>query len=210
MVASSCVFSVMGNVCFAGLRRQVSDLQRRNDELRADLVELERQRSGASPSRTRQLQLENVRLREEANRAAQQLKDLADCKIRRRGVDEVVVVVDPSSSVRHIIGELAKQMWPLVGLRSSAGKGVPWGPADEKAFEKVFEHSCQIDTLRLLSDYEVVTVLPGCAAGVPLAEELRQALGLDAFGVGGAGQEGDPATFEMVRRTTFDMLSQAV
>eukprot|EP00451_Oxyrrhis_marina_P003590 CAMPEP_0204255038 /NCGR_PEP_ID=MMETSP0468-20130131/2955_1 /ASSEMBLY_ACC=CAM_ASM_000383 /TAXON_ID=2969 /ORGANISM="Oxyrrhis marina" /LENGTH=67 /DNA_ID=CAMNT_0051228865 /DNA_START=21 /DNA_END=224 /DNA_ORIENTATION=- len=60
----------MGNVCFSGLRRQVSALQRRNDELRAELVDLERQRGGASPSRTQQRQ-SDVRLREEASRAAQ-------------------------------------------------------------------------------------------------------------------------------------------
>lgn len=91
----------------------------------------------------------------------------------------VVIIVDPYSSGRYLVHELASLRWPMVGIQSSLELAPFWlKQFDASLFVKSIQHESLEATIDALKEFEVVSVLPGSEPGVLLAEDLA-----DRFGV---------------------------
>mmetsp|Transcript_53148 Transcript_53148/g.116622 ORF Transcript_53148/g.116622 Transcript_53148/m.116622 type:complete len:194 (+) Transcript_53148:33-614(+) len=192
----------MGNSCGAGLRAQIRQLEAQQSTLKR---EVDYARSHVDPTATQALEAENHRLRVALQRGRESMAAAATGSTRCRFPDEVIVIVDPSSASRSLVGDLGRQLWPVVGVRTAAGRGAPWSAQDNSAYLQLLDHVNNAQTLKALEQFRVVTVLPGSANGGEVAQQLRDALGLVPFvhGEDGSGM------FDMQRRTTYDMLQRA-
>lgn len=95
----------------------------------------------------------------------------------------VAVIVDPYSSGQYLVHELRQQQWAMVGVQSSQDLAGFWlAQYDGSLFVKTVRHESLEKTVAELSEYEVVTVLPGSEPGVTLCEELQDTLGLPGNG----------------------------
>jgi len=109
---------------------------------------------------------------------------------------KVVVIVDPYSSGRFLVQELASQQWPMVCIQSTQDLAEFWLTQHQpNDFIENIRHEKMDATLKLLAKYDIAAVLPGSEPGVLVAEDLQEALNLPCNG----------ASTKDWRRNKYDM-----